>query len=296
MTLNEQLSQIMNSISELSKKIDDLNCSMKELNTKICNIDEKFSNRCNKLETELKDKVNKTDFVMLEHKVKTLECRISEVLKCSDTQPNKTELTSLSDKVDSLIGAAEKEKLRSEAYSMRLNLLIHGIPENPNNVWETRATTHNYFQEFLYNGLNISDPEKLQLVDIHRLPQRPIYKEDTRINRPIIIKLQSVDDKHWLFSRLKYLKEYNAAKKKENTETKPIYISEHLPKPYYEQKKKLLPLFKKAREKKQKTTWAVSDGDYCLFIDGVNPLKPSGNICCQLFDCCIYSSFLFYKQ
>ena len=269
MTLNDQLSQIMNSISELSEKIDDLNCSMKELNTKICNIDEKFSNRCNKLETELKDKVNKTDFVMLEHKVKTLECRISEVLKCSDTQPNKTELTSLSDKVDSLIGAAEKEKLRSEAYSKRLNLLIHGIPENPNNVWETRATTHNYFQEFLYNGLNISDPEKLQLVDIHRLPQRPIYKEGTKINRPIIIKLQSVDDKHWLFSRLKYLKEYNAAKKKENTEAKPIYISEHLPKPYYEQKKKLLPLFKKAKEKKQKTTWAVSDGDYCLFIDGV---------------------------
>ena len=117
MTLNEQLSQIMNSISELSKKIDSLNCSMKELNTKICNIDEKLSNRCNKLETELKDKVDKTDFVMLEHKVKTLECHISDVLKCSDTQPNKKELTSLSDKVDSLNGASEKEKLRSEAYS-----------------------------------------------------------------------------------------------------------------------------------------------------------------------------------
>ena len=71
-------------------------------------------------------------------------------------------------------------------------------------MWETRATTLNYFQEFLYKGLNISDPEKLQLVDIHRLPQRPIYKEDTRINRPIIIKLHGVDDKHWLFSRLKY--------------------------------------------------------------------------------------------
>ena len=50
---------------------------------------------------------------MLEHKVKTLECRISEVLKCSDTQPNTTKLTFLSDKVDSLIGAEEKEKLQS---------------------------------------------------------------------------------------------------------------------------------------------------------------------------------------
>ena len=131
--------------------------------------------------------------------------------------------------------------------------MIHGIPENPNNVWKTRATTLNYFQEFLYKGLNISDPEKLQLVDIQRLPQRPIYKEHTRINRPIIIKLHRVNDKHWLFNRLKYLLEYNAAKKKENTEVKPIYISEHLPKPYYEQKKKLLLLFKNARTKKQKT-------------------------------------------
>ena len=86
----------------------------------------------------------------LEHEVKTLECRLSEVLKCSDKQPITTELTFLSDKVDSFIRAAEKEKLRSEAYSKRLNLLIHGIPENPNNVWETKATTLNYFQEFLY--------------------------------------------------------------------------------------------------------------------------------------------------
>ena len=54
---------------------------------------------------------------MLEHNVKTLDCLISKILKCSDTQPNKTELTFLSDKVDSLIGAVEKEKLRSEAYS-----------------------------------------------------------------------------------------------------------------------------------------------------------------------------------
>ena len=109
-------------------------------------------------------------------------------------------------------------------------------------MWETRATTLNYFQEFLYKMLNISDSEKLQLVDIHNFLQRPIYKKDTRINRPIIIKLHSDDDKHWLFSRLKYLKEYNAANKLQNTKAKPIYISEHSPKPQYEHKKKLLPL------------------------------------------------------
>ena len=45
MTLNEQLSQIMNSISELSKKIDGFNFSMEGLNTKICDIDEELSNR-----------------------------------------------------------------------------------------------------------------------------------------------------------------------------------------------------------------------------------------------------------
>ena len=49
---------------------------------------------------------------MFQHKVKTLECRISEVLKFCDTQPNTTELTFLSNKVDSLIFEAEKEKLR----------------------------------------------------------------------------------------------------------------------------------------------------------------------------------------
>ena len=67
-------------------------------------------------------------------------------------------------------------------------------------------------------------------------------------------------------TRLKMLKDYNQQQESCPTALK-VYVSEHLPKEMYEQKKLSMPLFKDARKMKLKTTWMVQNGEYCLFVD-----------------------------
>ena len=48
---------------------------------------------------------------------------------------------------------ASKMKLQNEAYSKRLNVLIHGIVEDQKHPWKNRDTTVKLFINFLTDGL-----------------------------------------------------------------------------------------------------------------------------------------------
>ena len=74
-------------------------------------------------------------------------------------------------------------------------------------------------------------------------------------------------DKHTIMTRLQMLKNYNQRQQKSCSTAPKVYVSEHLPKKMYEQKKPLIPHFKDARKMKLKTTWMVHNGEYCLFVD-----------------------------
>ena len=65
---------------------------------------------------------------------------------------------------------------------------------------------------------------------------------------------------------LKHLKEYN---EKRPPTTKYVYATEHLPIELQRQKKKLIPLYKKAKEENKKTVLKIVDCEYCLFVDDV---------------------------
>ena len=106
------------------------------------------------------------------------------------------------------IESLEKEAVQREAYSKRMNLLIHGIDEKTDNVWETKAETTEIFNKFLINGLQL-DPAKISLIDIHRLPQYLVTKNKVKITRPIIIKLAYVTEKQLIMNNLKKLKACN---------------------------------------------------------------------------------------
>ena len=108
----------------------------------------------------------------------------------------------------------------------------------------------------------------MNLVDLHRLPQHPVYKNRIKVNKPIIFKLQNNYDKQLVMSCLKHLKTYNENRKKSVTAPLAVYVSEHLSQVHYQQKQHLLPLFKQARADDKKTSWRMHDGDYCLYIDG----------------------------
>ena len=171
---------------------------------------------------------------------------------------------------------AKREALQQESYNKRLNLLIHGVEETEGSIWEKKSETQVKLNEFLKDGLKI-DPITLPLADMHRLPQRPVIVRGKRINRPIIIKLTNAFDKNRILNNLKNLKTYNQQRQEEQTHSSkensvqptkwPVYITDHLPQAFLEQKKLLLPAFKEARKLGEKTKWVAKSGEYCLFVD-----------------------------
>ena len=78
---------------------------------------------------------------------------------------------------------------------------------------------------FLKDDLRISDPSSLALVDYNRFPQRPLFRNETKVIRPIILKLTTMQDKRQIYAKLKNLKTYNYSRKTLNK--KPVFIADH---------------------------------------------------------------------
>ena len=110
-------------------------------------------------------------------------------------------------------------------------------------------------------GLKIQDASAVGLVDIHRLPQHRVYKNGKKVSRSMIVKLDSAFSKRTIFKSLNHLKEYNEDPEKN------VYVTEHLSKPFYEEKRRLLPYFKQTRSERKKSMWRVVDGEYCLYVE-----------------------------
>ena len=109
------------------------------------------------------------------------------------------------------------------------------------------------------------DPSSIKIIDIHPLPQRPMFKNGVKTTRPIIIKVNIIFDKRLVFASANHMKSYNANQENDSK----VYITEHFPATFLKQRKQLLPKFKEAKQLKKKTTWRILNDDYCLFVDGV---------------------------
>jgi len=87
-----------------------------------------------------------------------------------------------------------------------------------------REETETIFNKFLADGLEL-ERQQVQLVDLHRLPQHPVYKSEVKVNRPIIIKVASAYDKHTIMTNLKNLKNYNERLRERDVPVLRMYIS-----------------------------------------------------------------------
>ena len=114
-----------------------------------------------------------------------------------------------------------------ESYSKKFNLLIHGPEESNDTVWETHESTLETIHKFLQEGLSINDPTFRKLIDYHRLPQPPTFRNSMKVNRPVVIKLANANNGRIIFSKWQSRKHYNEARKSQNK--RPHYIREHLP-------------------------------------------------------------------
>ena len=129
------------------------------------------------------------------------------------------------------------------------------------------------FHDFLKNGLQIQDPDAVEVVDIHRLPQHPVQRFGRNVVRPIIIKLLTMQDKTLISNSAKHLKAYNSKRISEDATSPHIFITEHLPKKFQEQRKRLLPIFKDAKRKQQRTCWKAIEGNYYVLFVNVKKVK-----------------------
>ena len=74
-------------------------------------------------------------------------------------------------------------------------------------------------------------------------------------------------DKRRIFTNLHNLKPYNQQRRL--SQQSAVYVTEHLPKQFQEERKQLLPRFKEAKRLSKKTFWKAEDGHYALYIDNI---------------------------
>ena len=82
--------------------------------------------------------------------------------------------------------------------------------------------------------------------------------------------------KTMIFKNLKNLKCYNDIRRVEKNPT--VFVTEHLPKMFLDQRKLLMPYFKNARRNRQKTSWRAVVGEYVLHVDDKKVDLPIPNL------------------
>ena len=173
--------------------------SIKVLTERVKRIEDKFE-------------LHESRFLTIDRRLAQQDEKINNLTNELDTVMKLSDFNEIRDRVNCLEKIVEdaRKALRQESYNKRLDLLVHGVKELPNTVWENKLQTQMKLYEVFKGGLDI-DLNSIKLVDIHRLPQRPIYdNQHKRITRPIIIKLQNALDKDRIMRNLGKLKMYNS--------------------------------------------------------------------------------------
>jgi hypothetical protein len=196
----------------------------------------------------------RTDFASL--KTELLDLSLSVASLDKDVQDIKDEIIpSLHDQLQGEINGLKKQRLASELYSKKSNLLFHGIPESSDEDCDLTLRT------FLKNELKYNT-DTLILANVHRLPT----KQDNRNNgkpKPIIVKFVLMKDRDAILARAGALK--NATRK--------YGISPHLLREMQQQRSQLLAPKRQAIAEGKRAFIKTIGTEVKLFIDN-RPWSP----------------------
>ena len=242
--MEAKLDQIIALVTNLNEKFEALDTKVENLTKKMDNFEERMNKKLALVDNELQSKAS--------------------IALCNELQDK---ISSLEGELDVFYTGLKKNALMKESYEKRLNIMVHGIRE-AESPWEKREESRALFQKFMKDGLQIEDPDAITIVDVHRIPQRPKFDSGKRVCRPLIVKLNTILDKNTIFAHVKNLKVFNETRNSTLLhDNKSAYISDHLPREFVLQKKKLYPQFKAARAKNHKPYWRIEDGSYNLYIN-----------------------------
>ena len=119
-----------------------------------------------------------SDFEKLQVKLDKIQTKQREDYKLLESQ--QSQIDRLASNMKDYFQSAEKESLSKEAYSKRFNLLIHGLEEQSDSAREKRETAENILHKFLAEGLKSDHPNNISIVDLYRLPQYPLFKNNVK--------------------------------------------------------------------------------------------------------------------
>ena len=183
MNLEKKIDLVLQKLSSIEKRMDSFDQKFSDLSLRLEELEAKCDNRNEEVENLLSAKVDLTTFQQLKDKLTTLANFKSNY---------------------------EKAQIMQELYDKKLKFLIHGTKENSDSPWEKHKESLDKFHNFLKNGLQIEDPDAVEVVDIHTLPQHLVERFGRNVVRPTIVKLLTTQDKTLMFSSTKHLKAYNS--------------------------------------------------------------------------------------
>jgi len=137
----KKLEEVLTEVKMINLRIDKMETKLDVVNERLDTIELKFSNQINELEVKTNEKI--------------------------------TELTNQVVALQKFKENTEKTLIMQDSYNKRLNFLIHGLEET--SAWETHSKWLNICKSFLNKALHL-DPANLSIVDVHRLPQRPVFQ------------------------------------------------------------------------------------------------------------------------
>ena len=85
------------------------------------------------------------------------------------TKADRVDLIALDKRIQKFVTQQNAQKIKEvmqESYDKRLNVLLHGIEEDGDSVWETRKVTLQKIHDFMKEGL--------QIVDLKSIPSQTI--------------------------------------------------------------------------------------------------------------------------
>ena len=240
MSNSEKIDLVLEKLDLLLNRVEVMQRSISNFNKKIAYLEAKVES--------IEHKINK----IKNEKATTKELRKQETQTNDFINEHSQRITEISETINNAEYENRKNALRNEMYSKRFNNLIHGIKEKSGSVRETKEETGKLVIDFFQNALLIDDPASVKLAYVHRLPQHPVLRNNKKIVRPIIIKLMNAFDKQLVFNNLKPLKEHNETSNLKPKNPGYVYVAEHLPRELQMQKKRLIPIFRKAKEVEKK--------------------------------------------
>ena len=165
--------------------------------------------------------------------------RTTTVFMCSSMEAHNNELKSLKEEVTNL----KCPNIRLEAYSRRENVKIFGIKES---VGESNDKTEELVCKMMHDKMKIPKEnfETFRFERVHQIPSRGNGLQPSK-PRPIIAKFSFYQDKEYVWSFVKNLKG-----------TK-IGIANDYPREIDKIHQTLYPVFKKAKQAKQKAFFKV---------------------------------------